>query len=285
MSTDVSRGEAYDAGQAADAFTQFEHDGWSRAAEGYHRFFSPVTAPVVQPLLDAAHVTTGATVLDLATGPSGLAARAAAGRGASVIGVDIAEPVVALATQQNPGLDFRRADAHNLPFADESFTAVVTNFLLPHLSDHRTAVAEMTRVLAPGGWLALSTWDVPERAAVLGVVVAAVAEAGAAPPAHLPAGPPFFAYSVDEALIGLLSGAGLRDAGVQRLSFTHRVSSLDELWNGVLDGTVRTSALVDSQPPQVRERIRAAFDRLARQYAVGAGLELPISVRISFGQK
>jgi len=265
------------------AFIRFEHDGWARVAEGYHRFFSPVTGQVIEPLLDAAHVATGVTVLDVATGPGGLAARAAAARGASVIGVDIAEPVVALAAQLNPDLDFRCADAHDLSFADESFTAVVANFLLPHLGDHRAATAEMSRVLAPGGWLAVSTWDVPERAAVLGVVVAAVAEAGGAAPAHLPAGPAFFAYSDDEALVGLLRGAGLGEVEVRRLSFTHRVASPDELWNGVLDGTVRTAALVDSQPPDVRRRIRVAFDRLAAKYAVGTGLELPVAVKIASG--
>src|SRR5680860_470184 len=104
-----------------DAFTRFEEDGWARAAEGYHRFFSPVTGRVVEPLLDAAHVTDGTAVLDVATGPGDLAAAAAA-RGASVIGVDIAEPVVTLAARLNPGVEFRRADAHDLPFADASFT-------------------------------------------------------------------------------------------------------------------------------------------------------------------
>jgi SAM-dependent methyltransferase len=283
MNTHAWRGAAVGAFEA-DAFTRFERDGWSRAAEGYHRFFSPVTGQVAEPLLDAAHIAAHATVLDVATGAGGLAACAAA-RGASVIGVDIAEPVVALAAHLNPGLDFRRADAHALPFADASFTAVVANFLLPHLGDHHTAAAEMTRVLAPGGWLAVSTWDVPERAAVLGIVVAAVAEAGVAPPAHLPAGPPFFAYSTDEALVGLLRGAGLHEVRARRLSFTHRVASPDELWNGVLDGTVRTAALVGGQPPHVRRRIRAAFDRLAANYAAGAGLELPVSVQIASGRK
>lgn len=234
----------------------------------------------MEPLLDAARIGPGATVLDVATGPGDLAARAA-----SVIGVDIAEPVVTLANRLHPGLEFRRADAHDLPFADAAFTAVVANFLLPHLADHHTAAAEMTRVLAPGGWLAVSTWDVPERAAVLGIVVAAVAEAGAAPPAHLPAGPPFFAHSADDALIGLLRGAGLREVGVRRLSFTHRVASPDELWDGVLDGTVRTSALVNSQSPDMRRRVRAAFDRLAAEHADGDGLELPVSVKIASGRR
>lgn len=270
-------------GVDAGAFTRFERHGWSRAAEGYHQFFSAVTGRVVEPLLDAARVAAGASVLDVATGPGDLAARAAA-RGATVIGVDIAEPVVALAARLNPGLDFRRADAHALPFADGAFTAVVANFLLPHLEDHERAAAAMTRVLAPGGWLAVSTWeDVPERAAVLGVVVAAVAEAGVTPPAYLPAGPPFFAYSHDDMLVGLLRGAGLREVGVRRLSFTHRVDSPDELWDGVLAGTVRTSELVTSQPPDVRQRIRFAFDRLAAEHAVDDALELPVSVKIAFG--
>lgn len=267
-----------------DAFTRFEHDGWSQAAEGYHHFFSPVTSSVVEPLLDAAHVTGGSAVLDVATGTGAMAAGAAA-RGAAVVGVDIAEPMVALAARFNPGLDFRRADAHDLPFEDGAFSAVVANFLLPHLGNHHVAVGEMTRVLRRGGWLALSTWDLPERSAVLGLVVAAVAEAGAAVPADLPAGPPFSAYSTDEAMTGLLRGAGLRDVDVQCLSFTHQVPTAQALWDGVLEGTVRTSALVRSQSPEVRRRIRANFDRLAADHATDDGLELPVSVKIGRGRK
>lgn len=267
-----------------DAFTRFERDGWSRAAHGYHDFFSPVTGRVVEPLLDAAAVAGESSVLDVATGPGDLAARAAA-RGAAVVGVDIAEPVVALAARLHPECEFRRADAHDLPFPDGRFTSVVANFLIPHLGDHARALAEMVRVLTPGGRLAVSTWDAPERAAVLGVVVAAVAEAGASPPAHLPAGPPFFGYSGDEALAGLLHDAGLADIDVQQLSFTHRVASADALWDGVLGGTVRTSVLVASQPPQVQARIRTVFDRLAAGYATGEHLDLPVSVKIASGRR
>ncbi|MGH3983211.1 MAG: nitronate monooxygenase, partial [Pseudonocardiaceae bacterium] len=158
-----------------------------------------------------------------------------------------------------------RGAAANLPWTDGSFTAVVANFLLPHL--------------------AVSIWEVPERAAVLGIVVAAVAEAGATPPAHLPPGAPFFAYSSDDALTGLLHDAGLDEIEVLRLSFTHRVASADELWDGVLGGTVRTSALVAGQPAQTQRRIRVAFDRLAAGYAVDGGLELPVSVKIASGNR
>ena len=55
---------------------------WERQAGDYHRFFSQFTIPVAHPLLDAAKVAAGSTVLDAGAGP-GYAARAARARGAT----------------------------------------------------------------------------------------------------------------------------------------------------------------------------------------------------------
>jgi SAM-dependent methyltransferase len=267
-----------------DAFTRFEAAGWDRVRDGYHRFFGPITARAADPLLDAARVGAGTRVLDVATGPGYLAARAAA-RGAAVVATDIAPEILALARALHPGIEFRPADAHRLSFADASFDAVVAGFLLPHLGDHQAAVAELARVLEPGGRMALSTWDAPERVAVLGAVVAAVAEAGAQPPPDLPPGPPFFRFSDDAALAALLRGAGLVDVEVATHAFTHRVASIDALWDGVIGGTVRTAALVNRQTPSMRQRIRAAFDRIASHYQTPDGLDLPVSVKLASGRR
>jgi len=61
---------------------------WNRQASGYHRFFSQFTIPVAHPLLDAARVTAGSTVLDAVADP-GYAARAARARGARVVAADL----------------------------------------------------------------------------------------------------------------------------------------------------------------------------------------------------
>ena len=61
----------------ADAFNQFEHAGWEKVAGPYHRFWAPVTGRVIDPLLDDAGVAAGSRVLDVATGPGHVAARAA----------------------------------------------------------------------------------------------------------------------------------------------------------------------------------------------------------------
>lgn len=268
----------------ATAFTEFERIGWDRIPDGYHRFMGPITARAADPLLDATGIGGGERVLDLATGPGYIAGRAAA-RGAAVVGVDLSAQIIGLARRLNPGVEFSVADAVDLPFPAASFDAVVAGFLVPHLADHQTALAEVCRVLAPGGTAGLTTWGRPDQVPVLGLMVEAVELSGARPPDAVPSGPPFFKYSDEGALRGLLQGAGLVDVIVTTHQFVHRVSSPDTLWNGVLSGSVRTAALIAEQPSDVRTAIRAAFDRLAVPYHVDGALELPVSVLIATGRR
>jgi ubiquinone/menaquinone biosynthesis C-methylase UbiE len=89
--------------------------------------------------------------------------------------------MLAVARRNHPRLDFRPGDAEALPFADSSFDAVVGAFVLNHLPRPEVAAAELARVLASGGRLALSVWDVPERTRFIGLVRDAVAGADEAP--------------------------------------------------------------------------------------------------------
>lgn len=267
-----------------DAFNAFEAAGWQGKASGYDSFLGGITGRLVEPLLDAAEVGEGTRALDVATGPGYVAAEAAE-RGASVVGVDVAEAMLALARERHPGLDFCHADAESLPFDDASFDAVVANFLLLHLGRPEQAAGEFVRVLAPGGRLALTVWGRPEEARILGVFLDAVAEAGATPPEDIPAGPDFFRFSDDEEFDTLLRDQGLEDREVRAVTFTYGVGTLDELWDGLLGGAVRTSALIERQPEEKRVRIREAFDRLAGEYRQGEAFEFPVAVKLAAGRK
>ena len=267
-----------------DAFRAFEASGWESRADPYDRFFGPVTDRVAEPLLDAAQVGSGMKVLDLATGPGYVAGRAAS-RHANVIGIDIAAAMVALAGSRHPGLTFQVADAENLPFADETFDAIVGNFVLPHLGQHELAVAEWARVLVPGGMLALSMWDSPEHNRLLGVVSDAVASVDMSAPTGIPAGPPTFQFSPDDALTGLVESAGFQGPMVERIRFTHPVPDAEQFWHGIVTGSVRTAALFAGQPPDTLSQIRAAFDRIVSDFAVDGHLEVPVSVKIVSGRK
>jgi hypothetical protein len=78
---------------------------------------------------------------------------------------------------------------------------------------------------------------------------------------------------------------GLEHRAVRSIAFTHRVANADELWKGLLGGTVRISALIERQPDETRRRIRASFDRLVREYQCEDGLELPVSAKLASGRK
>ena len=268
----------------AEAFREFEIAGWAKSAEAYQRFFAPITSRAIDPLLDAARVGARTKTLDVASGPGYVTARAAA-RGAAPVGVDLSSQMVALATKLHPGLEFRQGDVEQLPFPDGAFQAVVSNFIVPHLARPERAVVELARVLAPGGRLALTTWDTAAKSRIGGVFTDAIEEVGAVPPPTLPPGPPFLKFAVDEEFANLLASAGLVDIQVETLAFTNRFASADEFWNGALAGGVRTPPLILGQTPEVQRWIRAAFDRLVRSYEKDGGLEIPASVKLASGTR
>jgi SAM-dependent methyltransferase len=189
------------------------------------------------------------------------------------------------ARRQHPQLEFRHGNAEALPFPDGSFAAVVANFVMLHLGRPEQAAAEFARVLAPGGGLALTVWDVPERARFLGVLVDAIAAAGASSPEDLPVGPPIFRFSDDQEFARLLESHQLQDVRVRTISFTHSEPSPDSLWRGLLGGTVRLSVVVVRQAEEMQQRIRAAFDQAVQEYDVDGRLALPVSVKLASARK
>jgi SAM-dependent methyltransferase len=238
----------------------------------------------VEPLLDAAEVGAGMGVLDVGTG-LGYAAARAAERGAVATGVDIADELLALARQRHPGIGFLPADAEDLPFAEGSFDALVCNFTINHLPRPERAMREFARVVAPGGGLALSAWDVSERNRFLGILVDAARKCGVTRSQQAPADPDPYRFADDDEFRALLRGADLEGVEVRSISLTHWVSDTDELWEGMLGGSVRTAGLVMRQPPRTRSRIRAAVEELVEQYRADGGLAIPACAKIAGGRK
>jgi SAM-dependent methyltransferase len=273
-----------DGAASAQAFKALERAGWGEKAESYGLLTGRITVRLVEPLLDAAGAGAGMRVLDVGTGP-GYAARRAAERGAVATGVDIAEQMVALARSRNGASRFLRADAEELPFSDRSFDALVGNLVINHLPRPDRAVREFVRVLRREGAIALSTWDRPERARFLGILVDALAECGVTRPREAPASPDPYRFAADDEFRELLRGAGCEDVEIRSVPFTHQVGDASELWRGLLGGSVRTAGLVMRQAPETRRKIRAAVHRLAEEYRADGVLVIPACAKIARGRK
>jgi SAM-dependent methyltransferase len=96
-----------------------------------------------------------ASVLEVGCGEGELAERLARELGVRLIAVDQSERMVELTRAR--GIDARVADAESLPFEDGSFDVVVAAWMLYHVADLDRGLAELTRVLRPGGRLVATT--------------------------------------------------------------------------------------------------------------------------------
>jgi len=99
-------------------------------------------------------VRPGDHVLDAACGTGDLAIIAAKA-GATVTGLDFSERMLERARRKAPELDWVRGDLLALPFAEASFDAATVGFGVRNVADLAGALAELRRVLRPGGRLAI----------------------------------------------------------------------------------------------------------------------------------
>jgi ubiquinone/menaquinone biosynthesis methyltransferase len=121
-------------------------------------------------LIERAGVEPGTRTLDLACGTGDLAFLAAC-RGASVVGLDFTPRMIELARSKPRGesVCWIVGDMAALPVASGKFDLITTGYGLRNVPDLRTALAEMSRVLAPGGRLCSLDFNRPESPAVRAV--------------------------------------------------------------------------------------------------------------------
>ena len=206
-------------------------------------------------LLDAAGVVSGVRVLDAGTGP-GFIALEAAGRGALVQAVDQSAAMVGIATAA--GVDAYESGVQQLPFDDGSFNAVVAGYLLNHLPQPDAAVAEMRRVLVPGGMLAVTIWDVPEQNPAIGLLGSVCAELGLS--ADVPPGPDPYRFADEARMRSLLRAWG--DVVVERLRWMIQVEP-GAWFDAIADSTPRSGAVLAQAGSDDRATARQRFTELA----------------------
>jgi SAM-dependent methyltransferase len=167
-------------------------------------------------LLDAAGIAPGTRVLDVGCGTGSLT-RTAARRAAPgpALGVDLSTAMIDMARARAAGLEnaaFVRADAQVHPFPDAGFDAVVSRAGASFFGDPPAAFANLARATAPGGRLALLTWQAAVRNEWFVEITGALAgRPFAGPPPGVPSP---FALADPDVATTLLTGAGFVDVQV-----------------------------------------------------------------------
>ncbi len=134
---------------------------YDSVADTYERVHSPRFAEPARDLVALVDPPAGGDVLDVGTGTgvtAELAGRAIGKAGRSV-GIDPSPAMMAAGTKTRPDVRFVRASGDALPFRDQTFDAVVGNFVISHVPDYSVTMASLRRVLRIGGKVALSAWS------------------------------------------------------------------------------------------------------------------------------
>lgn len=180
-----------------------------------------------------------------------------------VVGIDPSAGFVAYARAQvtDPRARFDLGDGQALPYADGSFDAAVAGLVLNFLPDPARGVAELARVVRPGGLVAAYVWDYAGKmelmrhfwdAAVALDPAAAVLDEGRRFPLCSP-----------PALRRLFGAAGLQRVAVRAIDVPTRFRDFDDYWTPFLGGQgpapTYAASLSAAQRDALRDRVRAGL--------------------------
>lgn len=235
------------------------------AAEVYQDLFVPsLFEPWAERVADAAKISPGDAVLDVACGTGVLAreARRRVGEEGQVTGLDLNPAMLAVARREASGITWEEGPAESLPFDDGAFDAVVCQFSLMFFEDREAALAEMWRVLGPGGRLAVAVWDRLENSPGYLELASFLedhlgAEGGEGLRASFTLGDP-------KALTGLFAGAGIQDAEVATLPGEADFPSLASFVGAELKGWTLADSIDDARFEELLAEAKAPFARFIK---------------------
>jgi len=180
--------------------------------------------PVTEQLLQQAQAGAGMRALDIGCGCGNqtLALARQIGAGGQVTGVDISEPMLALARQRGrdageaaAALDFLLADASTHDFAPGGFDMLFSRFGVMFFADPTAAFSNLRQAAAPGARLVFSCWQAPARNAWISVPLGVALRHVSAPPKPDPHAPGPFAFADPARIERILGDAGFSDIECQ----------------------------------------------------------------------
>jgi ubiquinone/menaquinone biosynthesis C-methylase UbiE len=259
---------------------------YDAGAEGYGVIFARVPEHFRTTLLRQARVSTGRTMLDVATG-TGIVAEAAAqivGHSGSVIGVDVSRGMLAVAERRLAPLrnvTIKVMDAQALDLPDASVDTITCSLALMLFPDPAQALGEMHRVLRPNGYVSTSVLTTPAQSLTANIQDVI----GRYCPERAAAAAQYFSLGDSNLLCQLLATVGFEKIEVFPESKKFPFASFDAYYNPIEQGAGSVGAELASLPVDVRRAIRNDVWRDIGSPAADVPIELEVTLLFASGRK
>ncbi|MBX6770931.1 MAG: methyltransferase domain-containing protein [Chloroflexi bacterium] len=285
-------------GTASQAdFRQLVREEWGDADtiaawRKWHAKMSVQLQATTDALLEAVQARPGLRILDLGcgTGLPALDLARVAGPTGWVTAVDLSPAMIEIAAEnaRAAGLDnleFRVADAEDLPFSDESFDAVTSRIGAMYFIDIQRALGEIRRVLRPGGIVALAVWGPPDQGSYVRGMLGPFFERITLPEPP-PGAPTPFRFATAGALSSELRQAGFRDVH-ERTAILPAPwpGTPEEYWQHFYEVAVPLRPVFGSLPPDEFARARSEAIELLRAHYDGHVVQTTVAMVIASGTR
>lgn len=246
---------------------------------------------VTEALVEYAKPQPGMKILDLAsgTGEPAISLAICVGAQGQVTALDLSAELLEIAKRRAQerrleNVTTRQADAHSLPFADNSFDLATSRFGVMFFRDIEIALRELHRVLRPNAcacFLAWGPFEQPYWQSTMGVVHRHVGG-----PLCAPGGPDPFRYSAAGSLSEALRVAGFREVHEETKTVPWTwPGAAEEVWDQARAVAVPFRPMLDRVAqqawPQIHQEVHAAIG----QYVRGNNIEFGASVVLASGSK
>jgi ubiquinone/menaquinone biosynthesis C-methylase UbiE len=279
--------------QQLEQIREQQKASWNKFSGGWKKW-DDITMDFLKPMGDEIirllKPKNGDQVLDVAsgTGEPGLTIASMLKDGKVII-TDLAEYMLEIARENAAkrgikNIETRVCDVSELPFADNTFDAISCRFGFMFFPDMLLAAKEMARVLKPGGRIATSVWNIPEKNFWVTAIMGTINRNMQLPPPP-PGSPGMFRCAKDGLMTDLFSKAGFKNISITEIAGNLNCQTSDVYWNMMTEVGAPIVAALSKADNAMKEKIKREVYEIVNQKYPDGTVQIEASALVIYGEK